>query len=169
MITRCQGMLIAPPPPSLLREHLRSLIDSIATIKFQQQESTDRTTLAVSELQIGEFLNKLADMIRKATTHHFFAKNKDIGEIRRKLCNQMNVYYKRTTHRIIHDCATRMFFNAPSQTLCNLFCILSTSTEKLRLIPCVFSDYLNHDAVSVNSFLKSVLIYVKSISPDVDT
>jgi hypothetical protein len=59
MMSRCADC----PLPSVLREHLRSFIDSRTTIKFQQWESTDRTKLAVAELPIDDFINKLSDMI----------------------------------------------------------------------------------------------------------
>jgi hypothetical protein len=70
----------------------------------------------------------------------------------------------------VQDATQGMFFNAPSQATLHPF--LAYINIDGKIVPhsmCVFSDCLNHDAISVNAFLKPVLMYVKSISPAVDT
>lgn len=116
MMSRCADCLSY----SVLREHLRSFIDSRATIQFQQWDNTDRTTLAVAELPIDDFLNKLADMISELTTHHFVAKNQRryYRELKENLKPNeclLQGDYSQNSSMTVQDATQGMFFNAPSQ------------------------------------------------------
>jgi hypothetical protein len=63
-----------------------------------------------------------------------------------------------------------MFFNAPRQvTLHPFLAYLNINGKMVPHSMCVFSDCLNHDAVSVNAFLKPVLQHIKIISHSIDT
>ena len=143
--------------------------------KFQQWESTDRTTLAVAELLIDEFINKLADIISELATHHFVAKKQ--GRCCRELKENLKPNecllqgdYSQNYSMTVQDATQGMFFNVPSQaTLHPFLAYINIDGKTVLRSMCVFSDFQNHDAISVNAFLKPVLMYVKSISPAVDT
>lgn len=71
---------------------------------------------------------------------------------------------------IVQDATQAMFFNAPRQgTLHPFLAYLNINGKIVPHSMCVFSDCLNHDALSVNAFLKPVLQHIKIISPSLDT
>ena len=67
----------------------------------------------------------------------------------------------------IQNATQNLFFDTPKQA--NLHPFLAYVAEKIvpYSMRC-FSDSLNHDAVSVNTFLKPVISYIKSVVPEID-
>lgn len=69
----------------------------------------------------------------------------------------------------IQEATQSMFSKAPSQaTLRPFLAYVNIDNKIVPYSMCVFSDSLNHDSTTVNSFLDLVISYVKSIVPQVD-
>ena len=167
MIHRCREC----PGAEGLTSYLETLCelqvdDTDEVVYYKQWVTVDRTTLQDYSKPLDEFIENLVEKLDNLTSHHFIAKHQSryLTSLKEELPPNEAVLildFAENYSFIVQDAAQGYHWDNSQATLHPFVAYVQQDGKIEHICMCVISNHLKHDTVTVYSFLKVIIPYLK--------
>jgi len=147
-------------------------MDDDDTVTFSQWTHTDRTTIVARQESVSDFIDILCNQFDKLTSHHFTARSQaaylsaskeSLGEDTVLILLDFAENYS----FIVQDSIQGFYWENRQATLHPCGVYYKKDGELSCMSLCVISDCMQHDTVTVHTFLQAILEHIKKELPQV--
>lgn len=168
-MTRCPSC----PKADSLETYLEGIIsdETDDTITYKKWAQTDGTKLETVQTSRDDFIESLVIAVGNLTTHHYVARNQSAHFV---TCKEQLDYetcvlvsdFSENFSFIIQDSIQGYYWANDQATLLPFLGYMKMfDGTDISVSMAVISDHLTHDTLSVHSFLRPVLQFLKTLNP----